>query len=91
MMWLDGEKMIEIKIRFWTNGLARGKGKITPKHAWDSGMVRVERNDTHGIKPGKPLPFHSLLDVGRAIEKTLITYGFVLHTNRRARKYTVTK
>ena len=45
-----GEKMIEIKLRFWTNDIAKQKGKIVPKNAWAAGVVRVERNDSHGIK-----------------------------------------
>lgn len=82
-----GERMIEIKLRFWTNDIANGKGEIVPKHAWDSGVVRIERNESHGITPGNPLPFHSLLDVGRAIEKVLIDHQIVLHPGRRSKKY----
>lgn len=82
-----GEKMIEIKLRFWTNDIASEPGKVLPKHAWSSGVVRIERNDSHGIKPGSPLPFHSLLDVGAAIQKVLIEHGVMLHANRTMRKY----
>ncbi len=82
-----GEKMIEVKIRFWTNKIADQPGKIKPKHAWSSGVVRVERNPSHSITPGPPRPFHSLLDVGAVIEKVLIEHGVVLHPSRRMRKY----
>lgn len=82
-----GEKMIEVKIRFWTDDIAQSEGHIVPKHARDSGVVRMERNKAHGIIPGKPVPFHSLLDVGRAIEKTLIEHGIQLHPSRRTQKY----
>jgi hypothetical protein len=75
--------MIEVKLRFWTNGLAPEAGKIAPKRAWATGVVRVEKNKSHGIEPGKPLPFHSLLDVGAVIEKVLIEHGIVLHSSRR--------
>jgi hypothetical protein len=44
----QGEKMIEIKIRFWTDEIAAEPGKIVPKHAWTSGVVRIERNPSHG-------------------------------------------
>jgi hypothetical protein len=81
------ERMIEIKLRFWTNGLVKRRGYVVPKWAWSSGMVGIERNETHGIKPGKTLPFHSLLDVGSAIEKVLIREGVVLRPSKRARKY----
>ena len=82
-----GEKMIEIKLRFWTNDIAEESGKVLPKHAWSSGVVRIERNDSHGIKPGAPLPFHSLLDVGTAVQKVLIEHGDILHANRTMKKY----
>jgi hypothetical protein len=84
-----GEKMIEVKIRFWTDEIAEAKGHVVAKHAWDSGVVRMERNSAHGITPRKPVPFHSLLDVGRAIEKTLIEHGIHLHPSRRTRKYII--
>jgi hypothetical protein len=82
-----GEKMIEVKLRFWTNNIAEEHGKVIPKNAWAAGVVRIERNDSHGIKPGTPLPFHSLLDVGAVIEKVLIDQGIVLHPGRKMRKY----
>lgn len=81
-----GERMIEVKIRFWTDGFAP-KGKVIPKNAWTSGVVRIEPNKTHGIKPQNPIPFNSLLDVGSAIEEVLIKHGITLHPSRRMRKY----
>lgn len=82
-----GERMIEVKLRFWTNSIANGKGTIKPKHAWSGGVVRMESNASHGIKPKNPKPFHSLLDVGAVIEKVLIQHGIQLHPGRRMRKY----
>ena len=85
----QGERMIELKVRFWTNDLADGRGRVTPKHAWSSGVVRMERNGTHGISPGNPKPFHSLLDLGAVIERVLVEHGVTLHPSRRMRKYFV--
>ncbi len=82
-----GERMIEVKLRFWTNDIANGKGKIRPRHAWSGGVVRMESNVTHGIKPKRPQVFHSLLDVGAVIEKVLLQHGIQLHPSRRMRKY----
>ena len=82
-----GQKMIEIKLRFWTNDIAEKKGNIIPKHAWASGVVRIEPNKSHGIVPSSPKPFHSLLDVGAVIEKTLIEHGIKLHQPQRMKKY----
>ena len=82
-----GERMIEVKIRFWTNDIAES-GKILPKHAWASGIIRMEANSSHGIAPlSNPKPFNSLLDLGQVIEKVLIEYGIVLHPSHRMRKY----
>ena len=83
----QGEKMIEIKLRFWANDISDGPGKVLPKHAWTSGVVRIARNNSHDIKPSNPKPFHSLLDDGSVIEKVLIDHGIVLHPSRQMRKY----
>ena len=83
----QGEKMVEVKLRFWTNDIAKEPGKVVPKHAWAAGVVRVERNKSHGLEPGKPEPFHSLLDVGAVIEKVLIEHGIVLHPSAKMKKY----
>ena len=82
----QGEKMIEVKPRFWTNNIADEPGKVIPKHAWAGGVVRIERNKSHGIGPSNPLPFHSLLDVSAAIEKVLIKHGIVLNPGPRIKK-----
>jgi len=82
-----GEKMIEIKVRFWTDDIASDPGKVVPKNAWTSGVVRIDSNKSHGITPGSPVPFSSLLDVGAAIEKVLIDQRITLHPSRKMRKY----
>jgi hypothetical protein len=82
-----GEKMIEVKIRFWTDDLASASGKILPKHAWASGVVRMDSNRSHGISPKNPVPFNSLLDVGAKIEQVLLDHGIVLHRSTRMKKY----
>jgi hypothetical protein len=82
-----GKKMIEVKVRFWTNDLADGKGKILPKHAWGAGVVRIASNDSHGIVPGTPVPFNSLAEVPAKIEKLLIDQGITIHKSDRMKKY----
>jgi hypothetical protein len=82
-----GERMIEVRLRFWTNDIAEGDGMIIPKHAWSSGVVRIQPNASHGIQPSSPRPFHSLLDVGAVIERVLIEYGIKLHPSRRMKRY----
>jgi hypothetical protein len=82
-----GERMIELKVYFWTNNIAKGKGKIIPKHAWSAGMVRLEPNQAHGIIGRKAKPFHTLFDLGTTIEKVLIQDGVVIHPARQMKKY----
>ena len=82
-----GEKMIEVKIRFWTDKIADAKDEIVPRHAWASGVVRMEANESHGISPANPVPFNSLLDLPAVIEEVLIAHDVKLIVNRRMRKY----
>jgi hypothetical protein len=84
-----GKRMIEIRVRLWTDSIADGKGNIVPGHAWDSGVVRMDRNTAHGIAPGNPVPFNSFADLPGKIEKVLIDHGVKLHIGRRSRKYMV--
>jgi hypothetical protein len=82
-----GEKMIEIKIRFWTDELCE-RGKVIPKHALTAGVVRIKPNKTHGIAPNDDaVPFNSLLDLGTAIEKVLKQHGIVLHISGGMKTY----
>ena len=82
-----GQKMIEVKIRFFTDHIADEKGRILPKHAWTSGIVRMQSNKSHGIVPENPLPFDSLMNIPSAVEKVLINHGVILHPDRRMKKY----
>jgi len=82
-----GEKMIEIKIRFWTNDLTKGENQIKPKHAWTSGVIRIVKNKPHGITPSSPIPFNSLMEIPAVIEKVLIEHGVKLHVDHNMSKY----
>ena len=82
-----GEKMLEVKVRFWTNDLADVPGKIIPKHAWASGVVRMAANKSHGIKPQNPVPFNYLMDLLYIVEKVLIKHGITLHSSDQMSKY----
>lgn len=82
-----GEKMIEIKVRFWTDGLSGNENEILPKQAWSAGLVRIKGNKAHGIAPNKPVMFHSLMDIQKAIEETIIKNGIILHPSRVMKKY----
>ena len=81
--------MIELRIRLWTNRLGTAEGHITPKHAWDSGVVFMQRNASHGIEAKTPKPFHSMMDLTAIVEKVLIAHGVKLHSGSRSQKYLV--
>ena len=74
----SGDKMIEVRVRFWTVGIAKTAGNIRPKHAWDTGTVVMDTNESHGIKQHGPIPFNSILDLSSKIAKLLIREGVVL-------------
>ena len=82
-----GERMIELRIRFWTDNIAERKGKVIPKHAWAAGVVMLDRNKTHNIKPLNPTPFSTLMELPGVMEKVLVKHGVHLHTYGRMKKY----
>jgi hypothetical protein len=87
----QGKKMIEVRLRLFTNKIASQSGKIIPKHAWTQGVVYMQGNESHGIVPANPRPFHSLLEIGQVIESVLLEHGIVLIPSRRMEKYLTTK
>jgi hypothetical protein len=83
-----GDKMIEIRIRLWTDSIAKdAKGMIVPKHAWDAGVVMLQRNESHSISPRDPLPFNGFADLPSKIEKVLLDQGVKIHLSKRQRRY----
>lgn len=64
------DKMIEITIKFWTDDIAEGEGKVLPKHMHNSGMIRLSANRTHNI-PSAPTPFRSVTELPAKIEEML--------------------
>lgn len=83
---VQGEKMIEIRIKFFTNNIAKQKGNIIPKNCWDSGMIVMERNTLHDIRPNTPKPFPSLSALQADIEKVLIQHGINMRHSNRSKK-----
>jgi hypothetical protein len=83
-----GERMIEIKVRFWTNELAP-KGFVLPKEAWTRGVVQMTPNAPHGIESGNGVPFNSLMELPSKIEKLLIDNNIKLHPVGKNAKYIV--
>ena len=81
-----GDKMIEVRIRFWTDKISDQENTIIPKHAWDGGVVVMDTNKSHGIVPGPPRPFNSLLDLSSTVSKVLVDHGITLHTSTKTRK-----
>jgi hypothetical protein len=73
-----GEKTIKVTLNFWTDGIG-GEGKVVPKQAWDSGMVYVAANKTHGISTKGNVRFSSLPEIGESVRKALRAAGVRLH------------
>lgn len=86
---IHGEKMIVVEVRFFTNNIAKGKSNVAKKHCWTNGMVRIQANKTHDIKPLPTSPFASLMDINAVIEKVLIKNQIKLHPSNRTRKYII--
>ena len=84
-----GEKMIEVRVRFWTNAIAEGEDNIRPKHGWDTGYVQIAPNPAHGIvTPTMPRRhFHSLAELAGVVEEVLIDNGIKLHRGDRTGKF----
>jgi hypothetical protein len=79
-------KMIELRIRFWTNDIGEGD-QVKPKFAWDSGIVAVPMNERHGIKAQEPVMFKSMASMPLAIETALINAGVTLVNGNQSLKY----
>jgi hypothetical protein len=84
-----GERMIEVRVRFWTDKIADGRGQIRPRHAWAAGVVLMDRNEAHGINPREPVPFNSLAELPVKIERALMEHEVKIHHSSRERKYRV--
>lgn len=82
-----GEKMIEVRLRFFTNNIADSEGYVEPKNAWTRGMVNIERNDAHQIVPGPWKHFNSLLEITGVIEKVFIQHNVKLHLGGKMKNY----
>ncbi len=82
-----GQRMVEVRVRFFTNKIAEEKGHIVEKNIWDNGMVSLKSNDAHGIESCEsPTPFNSFSEIVMAIEEQLIQNGVKVHFNRRRMK-----
>ena len=75
-----GEKMIEVRVRFWTDEITNTPKVILPKHAWDYGYVEIAANTSHGLKQsGSSVKFGSVLELPQAIADLLVQEGVQLH------------
>jgi hypothetical protein len=81
-----GEKMIQLKISFFTNLPGLKEDHIRQKHAWASGHVRIQRNSAHGIDGNTGGIFHSMSELPMLIENLLIEQGITIHQSRNKAK-----
>lgn len=81
-----GDSTIEVTVRFWTDGISKHKRSVIQKNAWDFGAVYMKKNRLHFIRPSRPKPFNSLLDLSSAIAKVLEEQGVVIHPGPKLQK-----
>lgn len=84
-----GEKMVELRVKLWTNDIAESEGAVLPKHVWGAGMVVMTSNDAHGIEVNDPMPFNSMPELLGVIEDVLIESGIKMLPSRKMRRYMV--
>jgi hypothetical protein len=82
-----GQKMLEVRVRFWTDDIAKKKGEVIPKHAWGSGMINIDRNEAHGLTPERWLAFNSMAEIASVIEKCILENGVKIISSRKMKKY----
>ncbi len=73
-----GEKMIQVKMYFFTDGIAESKDKIVPKHAWTKGQLSLIANESHEIR-SRRTHFNTLMELTHALQELLIEGGITLH------------
>lgn len=70
-----GERTIEVRLRFWTDGIASKEGHFLPGFCLESGKAFVIANATHGVPAGNQVDFKNLDDLPRAVAKALESAG----------------
>ena len=84
-----GKKMIEIKIRFFTDAIAP-EGQVVPRQGWTCGVALVTPNSLHGITSlNHPIVFNTWSEMNVAIEKALIEANVKLRPYGRMQKYII--
>jgi hypothetical protein len=74
-----GERMIEVRLKFFTDELSGRPGYIVPGYCWDHGVVVVSANQAHEVKVGgNPLIFHTLDGIPDAVTRALHRSGVTL-------------
>lgn len=82
-----GEKMLELKVLFFTNGIARRRDAVIPGHGMTRGTVRMDRHIAHARGGGRARPFNSLMELPAAIERVLLDHGVTLHARGKMQRY----
>ena len=79
----QGDKMIEVRVRFRVSHIVETEGDILPKHCWSEGIVYTPENASHGIQSGEHKFFRSLAQVPQAIEEALTDAGVQMHVSEK--------
>lgn len=82
-----GEKVIELRVAFFTDEIASAQGRVVPKVCWDIGTVHLFANASHGIKSSEPYFFNGLSELPKVIEEILANNEIkILHSPKRTKK-----
>ena len=84
---VHGQKMLELRTRFFSNDIADEKGYVLAGNVWECGVVYLHPNDLHEIGQNKAEIFHSMAELPSAIEKVLIKNKVIIHRSKRTKKY----
>jgi hypothetical protein len=83
-----GQKMITLKVRFWTDNISKKPGAQLKKECWDAGVVSIAGNRSHGFQTEtETLPFNSLPQLLSTLEKLFIKHGIQMHLGSTSIRY----
>ncbi len=77
-------KMIEVRVKFWTNAREDDatEWKTMKATGYGAGLVTLPRNDLHDIGPASPVHFHTMGQILPAIEEILARAGVRIVNSR---------
>ena len=80
--------MITVIVEFHTNDIGRKGGNVVKKVCWNSGKIRMKRNDRHEVVGTEdPVSFNSMTEILEGIEKVLRKANVTILNPRKNRNH----